>query len=121
MTMRVITDAEFAGEDGMVKVWNPLTGPVQVTDDGHLLDGLTAAWVDDNDTVRELVESGNAVLLDGSPTKTAKKNLKPKSNDKGLSSETSPMSEPTSDHLLAAPIEDDSVAGEFKLDDSPLA
>lgn len=122
MTVRVISDPDFAGEEGMVKVWNPLFGPVQVTDEGHLLDGMTAAWVDDNDTVRELVESGNAVLLDGSPTKTAKKNSKPKlsSPAKDLSPETSLMSEQPSDHLLAAPTEDDLAVETFKLDDSPL-
>lgn len=122
MTMRVITDSEFAGEEGMVKVWNPHTGPVQVTDDGHLLDGMTAAWVDDNETLRQLVESGDAVLLDGTPTKSAKKNLKPKQSSPVKESllEASPMFEETSDHLLAAPTEGATDGEVFKLDDSPL-
>lgn len=119
--MRVITDKTFTGEDGMVKVWNPLSGPVQVTDDGHLLDGMASAWVDDNETLRELIESGNAVLLDGSPKKSTKKNLKPKSSEsKDSQPETSPMFEEASDNLLAAPAEDGTEPEEFRLDDSTL-
>lgn len=122
MNSRVITDSAFAGEEGMLKVWNPHTGPVQVTDEGHLLDGTATAWVDDNDTLRELVESGNAVLLDGTPQNVTKKNSKPKVSSpvKESSSETSPMSEEPSDHLLAAPTEGATDGSVFKLDDSPL-
>jgi hypothetical protein len=82
----------------------------------------SAAWVDDNDSVRELVESGNAILLDGTPSKVAKKNLKPKPSSpvKDSSPETSLMSEEPSDPLLAAPVEGATEGGEFRLDDSTL-
>lgn len=119
--MRIITDKSFSGEEGMVKVWNPLSGPVQVTDDGHLLDGMTSAWIDDNETLRELIEVGNAVLLEGTPKKSTKKNSKQRiQENKDFQPETSPMFEEVSDHLLAAPAEGGTEPEEFRLDDSTL-
>jgi hypothetical protein len=121
--MRVIMDATFTGEDGMLKVWNPGPGVAQITDEGHLLDGTTVAWVDDNDTVREMIDGGYLVLMEGSPVKSAKKNLKPKSKEserQEQSAETSPMSTEVSDHLLAAPTGDDTDGGGFTLDQSTM-
>jgi hypothetical protein len=123
MTTRVVTDADFAGEDGMVRVWNPGPSVAQVTDEGHLLDEGKAAWVDDNDSVRRAVELGQLVLMDGSPVKSSKKNSKPKKESfeqTEQSEETSPMFEETSDHLLAAPTEGGTEGEEFIIDKSTM-
>jgi hypothetical protein len=74
--MRVITDKTFEGEEGMVRVWNQTPGFVQVTDEGHLLASHQSAWVDDNQTVQDLIESGHVAVLGGSAKKTTKKNTK---------------------------------------------
>lgn len=121
MTTRVITDTSFAGEEGMVKVWNHCPGVVEVSDEGHLLDSQIAAWVDDNDTVRHMIDMNQLTLMEGTPTKVAKKNLKQKSKESEASAETAPMSEEVSDHLLAAPEHsEESSSSVFTLDDSKM-
>ena len=127
--MRINTDKTFKGEDGMLKVWNATPGAVQVSDEGHLLDRNRTAWVDDNDTVRTMIDEGHLLLLEGSPVKSTKKNLKPKSKSPEpvssvpaeLPAETSPMFAEDTDSLLAVQSADMAEPAEpFKLDSSEL-
>lgn len=76
--MRVVTDKSFAGEEGMIRVWNATAGFLQVSEEGHLLQPQVSAWVDDNDTVRSHIESGMLVALGGTPKKSPKKSTKAK-------------------------------------------
>jgi hypothetical protein len=76
--MRVELDPSFTGELGMLHVWNETNSVIQVTAEGHLLDGKTSAWVTENPVLLELVEIGQAVVLSGfnSPAPTPKKSGK---------------------------------------------
>lgn len=101
--MRVIHDKNFAGEEGMVRVWNKTPGFVQVTEEGHLLQSMTSAWVDDNPAVQYLIEEGMVAVLSGSSKKSAKKNTKTKAKQEALS-----QSDTSQDQVVAQVSEESS-------------
>ena len=113
--MKVELDPSFNGESGMLKVWNETSGAVQVTADGHLLNGKTSAWVTENDVLLELVEIGQVVILSGvdspAPVATPKKSGKkpktveepsePSGTDSAPVAHDEPSSEPTTETVVS--------------------
>lgn len=115
--MRVELDPSFSGESGMLKVWNETSGAVQVTADGHLLDGKTSAWVTENDVLLELAEIGQVVIISGfdststTPVATPKKSGKkpktveepsePSDTDSAPVAHDEPSSEPTTETVVS--------------------
>ena len=76
--MEPILDKSFAGAEGMVRVWNNTNGFLQVCEDGHLLNGQTAAWVQSSAMVDALVADGLLVLLGANGSKSKGNNKKKK-------------------------------------------
>lgn len=95
---RIVTDPDFAGEDGMIKVWNQTPGFVQVTDEGHLLAYAESAWVEDNDSLRGLILDESVVVLSGFTVDKSQA----KKNTKTPAAETSPSGSDTSPNPPAA-------------------
>lgn len=76
--MQVVVDPTFQGEQGLLKVWNATNGAVQVTPEGHLLNGNTSAWVTENPVLLQLAEIGQVVVLSGFQPTVKKSTRKPK-------------------------------------------
>lgn len=53
------------GPKGTLRVWNKTKGYLDVSEEGHLLTGETAAWVEETDEVVSLIEAGLLELLEG--------------------------------------------------------
>lgn len=102
--MKVELDPSFSGEAGMLHVWNETYSAIQVTPEGHLLDGKTSAWVTENSVLLELVEIGQAVVMSGfgAPAPTPKKSGK----------KTKPVEEPLPSEEEDLPVAQDEPAME---------
>jgi len=53
------------GQKGTIRVWNNTKGYLDVSEEGHLLLGETAAWVEETDEVASLIEAGLLQVLEG--------------------------------------------------------
>lgn len=53
-----------SGPIGFLKVWNATKGYLDVSVEGHLLQGETTAWVSETDAILSLIDQGLLVLLD---------------------------------------------------------
>ena len=53
------------GPKGTLRVWNKTKGYLDVSEEGHLLTGETAAWVEETEEVVSLIEAGLLELLEG--------------------------------------------------------
>jgi len=53
------------GHKGTLRVWNKTKGYLDVSEEGHLLTGETAAWVEETEEVVSLIEAGLLELLEG--------------------------------------------------------
>lgn len=108
--MKVELDPSFQGEAGMLKVWNATSGVIQITNEGHLLNPHTSAWVTSNSAILELIELGQAVnLAEGTDSGSSSK----KNGKKTKSADGNP---PTSETEIPL-----AVLGEHKLDESILS
>ena len=56
---------ETVGFKGALRVWNTTIGYLDVSEEGHLLQGQTAAWVEETAEVISLIEQGLLEILDG--------------------------------------------------------
>lgn len=59
---------EKVGFKGALRVWNKTNGYLDVSEEGHLLQGQTAAWVEETAEVIALIEQGLLEVLDGQIT-----------------------------------------------------
>lgn len=75
-----------------IRVWNKTNGYLDVSEEGHLLSGQTAAWVEPTNEVILLVEQGLLEVLEGELSLSGGENAKKK---KSISTLTKPS--PTSD------------------------
>lgn len=50
---------------GSLKVWNATQGYLDVSTEGHLLQGQTTAWVEETPEIIALIDQGLLVLVDG--------------------------------------------------------
>ena len=98
--MKIVLDPSFAGESGMLKVWNATNGAIQVTDEGHLLDAHKTAWVEESAVLTALIESGHASVIGESvsPKKVTKSKAKPE--------EPLPIESPTQDNVPVVPVDE---------------
>lgn len=81
------------GPKGTLRVWNKTKGYLDVSEEGHLLTGETAAWVEETDEVVSLIEAGLLELLEGevsaqSAVSPKKKKSSPPSTEQPLNSGT---------------------------------
>lgn len=115
--MTINTDESFSGEEGMIRVWNPTPNFVQVTEEGHLLQSFTSAWVDENPVLVALIEEGMVVVVEGATDKTPKKVTKARAK----ASDPSP-SEDSQVHPVAQQSDDKTqTLDSIVLDSSPLS
>jgi hypothetical protein len=56
---------EKVGFKGALRVWNTTIGYLDVSEEGHLLQGQTAAWVEETAEVIALIEQGLLVVVEG--------------------------------------------------------
>lgn len=56
---------EKVGFKGALRVWNTTNGYLDVSEEGHLLQGQTAAWVEETAEVISLIEQGLLEVLEG--------------------------------------------------------
>ena len=61
---------DISGPVGALRVWNTTKHYLDVSEEGHLLAGETAAWVEETAEVVSLLGKGLLVILDGQVTKT---------------------------------------------------
>lgn len=59
---------ETVGFKGALRVWNKTNGYLDVSEEGHLLQGQTAAWVQETAEVISLIEQGLLEVLEGQIT-----------------------------------------------------
>lgn len=59
---------EKVGFKGALRVWNKTNGYLDVSEEGHLLQGQTAAWVEETAEVISLIEQGLLEVLEGQIT-----------------------------------------------------
>lgn len=59
---------EKVGFKGALRVWNKTNGYLDVSEEGHLLQGQTAAWVQETAEVISLIEQGLLEVLEGQIT-----------------------------------------------------
>lgn len=52
-------------QDGMLLVWNSTQGYLEVSAEGHLLEGYKKAWVQPTKDIERLIDADLLVLLDG--------------------------------------------------------
>ena len=59
------------GSKGTMRVWNKTNGYLDVSKEGHLLMGQTAAWVEETDEIVALVDGGLLEVLEGQLSKVS--------------------------------------------------
>jgi hypothetical protein len=59
------------GSKGTIRVWNKTNGYLDVSKEGHLLMGLTAAWVEETDEIVALIDGGLLEVLEGQLSKVS--------------------------------------------------
>lgn len=104
---------EKVGFKGALRVWNTTNGYLDVSEEGHLLQGQTAAWVEETAEVIALIEQGLLEVLDGqisietnpSPAETTKKKK---------SSPVAPAEEPSTSSDTENPVVADNTKTEVK-------
>ena len=62
---------DIQGKAGLLRIWNTTKGYLEVTEEGHLLQGETSAWVEETDAVIELIKEGLLVVVGGQESPTA--------------------------------------------------
>ena len=77
------------GPKGTLRVWNKTKGYLDVSKEGHLLTGETAAWVQETDEVVSLIEAGLLELLEGEVS--AKTVVSPKKKKSSPASTEQPL------------------------------
>lgn len=82
---------EKVGFKGALRVWNKTNGYLDVSEEGHLLQGQTAAWVQETAEVISLIEQGLLEVLEGQIT---------------LSSESAPVETPKKKKSSPAVVEE---------------
>ena len=60
-----------AGSKGTIRVWNKTNGYLDVSEEGHLLTGQTAAWVEETDEIVALIDAGLLEVLEGQLSKVS--------------------------------------------------
>jgi hypothetical protein len=59
------------GSKGTIRVWNKTNGYLDVSKEGHLLMGQTAAWVEETDEIVALIDGGLLEVLEGQLSKVS--------------------------------------------------
>jgi len=59
------------GSKGTMRVWNKTNGYLDVSKEGHLLMGQTAAWVEETDEIVALIDGGLLEVLEGQLSKVS--------------------------------------------------
>ena len=59
------------GSKGTIRVWNKTNGYLDVSKEGHLLIGQTAAWVEETDEIVALIDGGLLEVLEGQLSKVS--------------------------------------------------
>jgi len=60
-----------SGSKGTIRVWNKTNGYLDVSEEGHLLTGQTAAWVEETDEIVALIDAGLLEVLEGQLSKVS--------------------------------------------------
>lgn len=84
------------GSKGTIRVWNTTNGYLDVSKEGHLLQGQTAAWVEETSEIVSLIEQGLLEVLEGQvsvSTQTSSAEMPKKKKSSPLARETSSNSE----------------------------
>ena len=74
--MKPIFDEDFAGAHGLIKVWNNTYGYLDVSEEGHLLEGQKSAWVEETTKIIDLLESGELIGIGGYQNKDLEASVK---------------------------------------------
>lgn len=72
------------GAGHTIRVWNKTNGYLDVSDEGHLLTGQTAAWVEQTDRVSLLIEEGLLEVIEGELSPSTTENPKKKKSTSTL-------------------------------------
>lgn len=94
--MEPITDKNFTGAPGLIKVWNNTFGYLDVSEEGHLLQGQKGAWVEENAKVVSLLETGELVAVGGYQNKDLEAQVKATPKKKSKTVEENETSESVS-------------------------
>lgn len=91
-----------AGSKGTVRVWNKTNGYLDVSKEGHLLMGQTAAWVEETDEVVALINDGLLEILEGQLSKvhSAQSDETPKKKKSSSTADQPPLSSDTEDLVV---------------------
>lgn len=93
---------DIQGKAGLLRVWNTTKGYLEVTEEGHLLQGETSAWVEETDAVIDLIKEGLIVVVGGqesSAVQEAGENPKKKKPSTTSRSSTEVEDQPVVDNL----------------------
>lgn len=94
--MKPIFDEEFAGSPGLIKVWNNTHGYLDVSEEGHLLEGQKSAWVEETTKIIDLLETGELLGVGGYQNKDLEASVKASPKKKSKTVEENETSESVS-------------------------
>ena len=94
--MKPIFDEDFAGAHGLIKVWNNTYGYLDVSEEGHLLEGQKSAWVEETAKIIDLLETGKLIGVGGYENKDLEASVKASPKKKSKTVEENEISESVS-------------------------
>jgi hypothetical protein len=94
--MKPIFDEDFAGDSGLIKVWNNTHGYLDVSEEGHLLEGQKSAWVEETTKIIDLLETGELIGIGGYQNKDLEASIKASPKKKSKVTEENEISESVS-------------------------
>jgi hypothetical protein len=89
-------DEEFTGGPGLIKVWNNTYGYLDVSEEGHLLEGQKSAWVEETAKIIDLLETGELIGVGGYENKDLEASVKSSPKKKSKTVEENEISESVS-------------------------